>query len=126
MHYETAEGPTMQPMRKGLPYTPWERLQGLALGVIASALDDPEGDDELLVGADADWFRYLCRVGLGLDDEMVLKIQIAYAGNAFGPRAFTDRRLHAIRYQSDSMRAAAETSARWQAWPVLGVSPLRR
>ena len=95
MHYETAEGPTLQPMRPGLPYTSDTACRELLLAIVAQGLQDD--DDALIVGPDEGWFNVMLRL-LGIDDETALQIKLAFCLNLIDPRQFHAHTLGAARY----------------------------
>lgn len=105
----------------GLPTTPLERLQALALGIVVTGLLDDDSD--LVVGPDSDWFAALCRV-IGLTALQTLELQLLYCADMIDLDAFHPKTLHAARFPHGDPRA--EPGAHWQAWPAAEARTLGR
>ena len=102
--------PTLQPMRKGLPFTPTERAQQLLLAVVAYAF---YRDDDGAWAASDVCEAYLRLIGL--DAETALAVRVAFLQGRFDPHRLWLSSLDAPRFHDKDPRLE---EADWASWPA--------
>ena len=114
---DASEGPSLPPLRPGLPTTPPERLQSFCLAILAQAVADDDADD-LIAGEDEPWCDLLLRL-VGASEEVAFQFKLAYLlgllqRDRFGAQSGTSTLGGST---SKASRSLGETVSRWQAWP---------
>ena len=111
MRSDAKRGPTVAPLRAGLPHTSEIACRELILGILWQAVIDDDREFALTPEFDA----YCALVGIPGSAAFAFKIRLMLG---VGRARFDSRRLHAMRFE------AGEAETFWQSWPT--TSPLGR